>query len=162
MANPHSLEAGQYLTGMKRIEVPARRRPFSTKRMVRVVGATGNNLKSVTAEIPVGTFTCITGVSGGGKSTFYRRDPLQGGRPAATGTTPPSVTTRPCASASAAWKASTRRFIDIDQSPIGRTPRSNPATSTPSAFTSIRDWFAALPEAKAAWLPGLAASAFQR
>src|SRR5262249_25590392 len=69
MANPQSL-TGQYLSGAREIELPDERRPISKKKMLRVIGATGNNLKSVTGEIPVGTFTCITGVSGGGKSTF--------------------------------------------------------------------------------------------
>ncbi len=142
MANPHSL-TGQYLTGARRIEIPARRRPFSTKRLLRVVGASGNNLKGVTGEIPVGTFTCITGVSGGGKSTF-------------TIETLYKAAARRLNNASDAPAAHERidglenfdKVIDIDQSPIGRTPRSNPATYT-GAFTSIRDWFAGLPEAKA-------------
>ena len=138
MANPRSL-TGQYLTGMRSIEIPARRRPFSTKRLLRVVGATGNNLKSVTGEIPVGTFTCITGVSGGGKSTF-------------TIETLYKAAARRLNNASDAPAAHERidglehfdKVIDIDQSPIGRTPRSNPATYT-GAFTAIRDWFAGLP-----------------
>ena len=142
MANPRSL-TGQYLTGARRIEIPARRRPFSTKRVLRVVGASGNNLKGVTGEIPVGTFTCITGVSGGGKSTF-------------TIETLYKAAARRLNNASDAPAAHERidglenfdKVIDIDQSPIGRTPRSNPATYT-GAFTSIRDWFAGLPEAKA-------------
>ncbi len=142
MTNPRSL-TGQYLTGMRQIAVPTRRRPFSTKRMVRVVGAVGNNLKGVTAEIPVGCFTCITGVSGGGKSTF-------------TVETLYKAAARRLNNASDAPAAHERieglenfdKVIDIDQSPIGRTPRSNPATYT-GAFSSIRDWFAGLPEAKA-------------
>jgi excinuclease ABC subunit A len=142
MANAHSL-TGQYLTGTRRIEIPAKRRPHSTKRMLRVVGATGNNLKSVTAEIPVGTFTCITGVSGGGKSTF-------------TVETLYKAAARRLNNASDVAAPHERieglenfdKVIDIDQSPIGRTPRSNPATYT-GAFTAIRDWFAGLPEAKA-------------
>ncbi len=142
MRNPRSL-TGQYLTGMKRIEIPEQRRPFSKKKMLRVVGATGNNLKSVTGEIPVGTFTCITGVSGGGKSTF-------------TVETLYKAAARRLNNASDAPAPYERieglenfdKVIDIDQSPIGRTPRSNPATYT-GAFTSIRDWFAGLPEAKA-------------
>jgi excinuclease ABC subunit A len=142
MANPQSL-TGQYLTGMRRIEIPAKRRPFSTKRVLRVVGASGNNLKGATAEIPVGTFTCITGVSGGGKSTF-------------TIETLYKAAARRLNNASDAPAPHERidglenfdKVIDIDQSPIGRTPRSNPATYT-GAFTLIRDWFAGLPEAKA-------------
>jgi len=142
MANPKSL-TGQYLTGARSIEVPAKRRPFSAKRMVRVFGASGNNLKNVSAEIPVGTFTCVTGVSGGGKSTF-------------TIETLYKAAARRLNHASDAPAPHDRieglenfdKVIDIDQSPIGRTPRSNPATYT-GAFTSIRDWFAGLPEAKA-------------
>ncbi|MHB8528736.1 MAG: excinuclease ABC subunit UvrA [Caulobacteraceae bacterium] len=142
MASAESL-TGQYLTGARQIALPAARRPISTRRMVRVVGATGNNLKSVTAEIPVGTFTCVTGVSGGGKSTF-------------TIETLYKAAARRLVNASDAPAPHDRieglenfdKVIDIDQSPIGRTPRSNPATYT-GAFTAIRDWFAGLPEAKA-------------
>ena len=142
MANPKSL-TGQYLTGAREIEVPEQRRPFSKKKMLRVVGATGNNLKGVTAEIPVGTFTCITGVSGGGKSTF-------------TIETLHKAAARRLNNASDAPAPHERieglehfdKVIDIDQSPIGRTPRSNPATYT-GAFGPIRDWFAGLPESKA-------------
>jgi excinuclease ABC subunit A len=142
MANPASL-TGQYLTGEREIETPKNRRPFVAARTVRVTGATGNNLKSVTVEIPVGAFTCITGVSGGGKSTF-------------TVETLYKAAARRLNNASDAPAPYERieglenfdKVIDIDQSPIGRTPRSNPATYT-GAFTTIRDWFAALPEAKA-------------
>jgi excinuclease ABC subunit A len=142
MANPRSL-TGQYLSGAREIAVPDDRRPISTKRVLRVVGATGNNLKSVTAEIPVGTFTCITGVSGGGKSTF-------------TIETLYKAAARRLHNASDAPAPHERieglehfdKVIDIDQSPIGRTPRSNPATYT-GAFQPIRDWFAGLPESKA-------------
>lgn len=142
MANPKSL-TGQYLSGAKEIAVPDDRRPISKKKVIRVVGATGNNLKNVTAEIPVGTFTCITGVSGGGKSTF-------------TIETLYKAAARRLHNASDAPSPHERieglehfdKVIDIDQSPIGRTPRSNPATYT-GAFQPIRDWFAGLPEAKA-------------
>jgi excinuclease ABC subunit A len=142
MASPASL-TGQYLTGEREIETPKKRRPFVAARTVRVTGATGNNLKSVTVEIPVGAFTCITGVSGGGKSTF-------------TVETLYKAAARRLNNASDAPAPYERieglenfdKVIDIDQSPIGRTPRSNPATYT-GAFTAIRDWFAALPEAKA-------------
>ncbi len=141
LTNPASL-TGQYLSGAKEITVPANRRKFNKKRSLTVKGATGNNLKSVNAEIPLGVLTCITGVSGGGKSTLILET---------------------------LWKALSRRLhksreipaphlqiegielldkvVDIDQSPIGRTPRSNPATYT-GAFTPIREWFAGLPEAK--------------
>ena len=142
MANPNSI-TGQYLTGAREIEVPEQRRPISKKKMLRVIGATGNNLKNVTAEIPVGTFTCITGVSGGGKSTF-------------TIETLYKAAARRLNNASDAPAPHERiegleqfdKVIDIDQSPIGRTPRSNPATYT-GAFGPIRDWFAGLPESKA-------------
>jgi excinuclease ABC subunit A len=142
MANPNSI-TGQYLVGTREIAVPEDRRPISKKKMIRVVGATGNNLKNVTAEIPVGTFTCITGVSGGGKSTF-------------TIETLYKAAARRLHNASDAPAPHDRieglenfdKVIDIDQSPIGRTPRSNPATYT-GAFQPIRDWFAGLPEAKA-------------
>ncbi len=141
MADPASL-TGQYLTGQREIAVPLDRRPI-TKRKVRVIGATGNNLKGVTGEIPLGTFTCITGVSGGGKSTF-------------TIETLYKAAARRLHNASDAPAPHERiegleqfdKVIDIDQSPIGRTPRSNPATYT-GAFQPIRDWFAGLPEAKA-------------
>ena len=141
-AHPDSL-TGAYLSGRRRIPVPAERRPVDRKRQVSVINATGNNLKGISASFPLGTFTCITGVSGGGKSTLVI-DTL--------------------------YKALSRRLmgsgqvpapheridglelldkiIDIDQSPIGRTPRSNPATYT-DLFAPIRDWFAELPESKA-------------
>jgi excinuclease ABC subunit A len=141
MASPNSL-TGQYLTGEREIPLPEDRRPVGTRRL-RVTGARGNNLKSVTAEIPVGTFTCVTGVSGGGKSTF-------------TIETLYKAAARRLNNASDAPAPHDRieglehfdKVVDIDQSPIGRTPRSNPATYT-GAFQPIRDWFAALPEAKA-------------
>jgi excinuclease ABC subunit A len=141
-ANPKSL-TGDYLSGRRRIDIPLLRRPAQADRVVRVVGARGNNLKHLTAEFPLGTFTCVTGVSGGGKSTLVV-DTL--------------------------YKAAARRLmgsgevpaphdrienlelldkiIDIDQSPIGRTPRSNPATYT-DLFAPIRDWFAELPDSRA-------------
>ena len=140
-ANPASV-TGAYLSGRAFIAVPKRRK-ISKQRALRVLGARGHNLKDVTATIPLGTFTCVTGVSGGGKSTLIV-DTL--------------------------YKAASRRLmgsgevpaphdkiegleyldkiIDIDQSPIGRTPRSNPATYT-DLFAPIRDWFAELPESRA-------------
>ena len=148
MQNPASI-TGQYLTGMRQVPVPAKRRKGKKGQVLRLSGATGNNLKNVSVDIPLGTFACVTGVSGGGKSTLII-DTL--------------------------YKALARRLhnarehaaphdridgielidkvIDIDQSPIGRTPRSNPATYT-GAFTPIRDWFAGLPEAKSrGYAPG--------
>ena len=148
MQNPASI-TGQYLTGKRQVPVPAKRRKGKKGQVLRLTGATGNNLKNVSVDIPLGTFACVTGVSGGGKSTLII-DTL--------------------------YKALARRLhnarehaaphdriegielidkvIDIDQSPIGRTPRSNPATYT-GAFTPIRDWFAGLPEAKSrGYAPG--------
>ncbi|HEX4181882.1 MAG TPA: excinuclease ABC subunit UvrA [Caulobacteraceae bacterium] len=142
MAEPRSL-TGQYLLGEREIPVPEQRRPISKTKRLKVIGASGNNLKHVTGEIPVGVFTCITGVSGGGKSTF-------------TVETLYKAAARRLNNASDAPAPYERiegleyfdKVIDIDQSPIGRTPRSNPATYT-GAFQPIRDWFAQLPEAKA-------------
>ncbi len=134
---------GDYLSGRKKIAVPARRRPIDPKRMLKVVGATGNNLKSVNAAFPLGTFTCVTGVSGGGKSTLVV-DTLY------------KATSRKLMGSGEVPAPHTRidgldlldKIIDIDQSPIGRTPRSNPATYT-DLFAPIRDWFAELPDSRA-------------
>ena len=142
MAAPRSL-TGQYLIGAREIPLPEQRRRVPDTKRLRVIGARGNNLKSVTGDIPVGVFTCITGVSGGGKSTF-------------TVETLYKAAARRLNNASDAPAPYDRiegleffdKVIDIDQSPIGRTPRSNPATYT-GAFQPIRDWFAGLPEAKA-------------
>ena len=148
MATPASL-TGQYLSGSLRIDVPKTRRKAKKDRFIRVENATGNNLQDVTVKFPLGILTCVTGVSGGGKSTLVLET---------------------------LWKSLARRLhkarempaphkaiygiefldkvVDIDQSPIGRTPRSNPATYT-GAFTPIREWFAGLPEAKArGYAPG--------
>ena len=141
MDNPASL-TGQYLTGARRIDVPRQRRPISSKRRLRVIGARGNNLKSVSADIPVGTFTCITGVSGGGKSTFTIETLYK-----AAARRLNNASDAPAPHERIEGLENFDKVIDIDQSPIGRTPRSNPATYT-GAFTGIRDWFAGLPEAK--------------
>jgi excinuclease ABC subunit A len=133
---------GKYLSGELTVPIPERRPP-SKSRMLKIVGARGNNLKNITAEIPLGLFTCVTGVSGGGKSTLLV-DTLY------------KALARRLNNASEAPAPYDRiegvehldKIIDIDQSPIGRTPRSNPATYT-GAFTPIREWFAALPESKA-------------
>ncbi|HEX4893360.1 MAG TPA: excinuclease ABC subunit UvrA, partial [Hyphomicrobiaceae bacterium] len=142
MANPASL-TGEYLTGARQIPLPKQRRKPTPGRALIVKGARENNLKNVTAEIPLGVFTCVTGVSGGGKSTFlidtvYKAvaRKLSGAREA------------PGAHDRIDGLEHLDKVIDIDQSPIGRTPRSNPATYT-GAFTPIRDWFAGLPESKA-------------
>ncbi len=134
---------GDYLSGRMRIEVPAKRRFVDPKRMLTVVGATGHNLRNVTAAFPLGVFTCITGVSGGGKSTLV------------VDTLYKAVSRRlmgsgevPSAHVRIDGLDQLDKIIDIDQSPIGRTPRSNPATYT-DLFAPIRDWFAELPESKA-------------
>jgi excinuclease ABC subunit A len=140
-ANTASLTA-DYMTGRRRVPLPEKRRQIDARRMLRVVGATANNLKDVTASFPLGTLTCVTGVSGSGKSTLvidtlYRAVArrLMGTREA------------PAAHDRIEGIELIDKVIDIDQSPIGRTPRSNPATYT-GAFAPIRDWFAELPEAR--------------
>lgn len=141
VANPKSL-TGQYLSGIEEIAIPDKRRKIQKTKIIKVKGASGNNLKNVSADFPLGVLTCVTGVSGGGKSTLVLET---------------------------LWKTMARRLhnarevpaplekieglhqvdkvVDIDQSPIGRTPRSNPATYT-GAFTPIREWFAGLPESR--------------
>jgi excinuclease ABC subunit A len=133
---------GQYLTGERVIDI-RERRPVNSYRTLRLVGARGNNLKRVTAEIPLGLFTCVTGVSGGGKSTLLI-DTLY--RAVARKLNGASVAPAPHDTIEGLEHLD--KVIDIDQSPIGRTPRSNPATYT-GAFTPIREWFAGLPEARA-------------
>ena len=141
MKNPKSL-TGKYLTGEMSVAIPERKPP-NHRRTIKVINARGNNLKNVSAEIPLGLFTCVTGVSGGGKSTLLI-DTLY------------KAIARKLNNASEGAAPHDRieglehidKIIDIDQSPIGRTPRSNPATYT-GAFTPIREWFAGLPEAKA-------------
>jgi len=133
---------GQYLTGKRSIEVPAERRKGNGKKIV-VEGATGNNLKNVTATFPLGTFTCVTGVSGGGKSTLTIETLFKTASMRLNG-----ARQVPAPSESIKGLEYLDKVIDINQSAIGRTPRSNPATYT-GAFTPIREWFAGLPEAKA-------------
>jgi len=142
MANPKSL-TGQYLSGAMGIAVPAERRKGKKGKRIKVVGARGNNLKNVTAEIPLGTFTAVTGVSGGGKSTFLIETLFKAASRRIMGSRE-----HPAEHDRIEGLEFLDKVIDIDQSPIGRTPRSNPATYT-GAFTPIRDWFAGLPEAKA-------------
>jgi excinuclease ABC subunit A len=133
---------GKYLSGELVVPIPERR-PRNPSRTLKIIGARGNNLKNITAEIPLGLFTCVTGVSGGGKSTLLV-DTLY------------KALARRLNNASEAPAPYDRiegvehldKIIDIDQSPIGRTPRSNPATYT-GAFTPIREWFAGLPESRA-------------
>jgi excinuclease ABC subunit A len=140
MDNPNSL-TGQYLTGARQIPVPETPRPAHPKRMLSIIGASANNLKNVDAHIPLGTFTCITGVSGGGKSTLIIETLYKAAARKLNGA-------RELAGAHKRIDGLELldKVIDIDQSPIGRTPRSNPATYT-GAFSPIRDWFAGLPEA---------------
>ena len=142
MANPASI-TGQYLTGMRQIEVPRQRRKGRKKQSLRIVGARANNLRNVDAEIPLGTFTCVTGVSGGGKSTLIIETLFQALTKKLNGTR-----VHPGAHERIDGIQFLDKVVDIDQSPIGRTPRSNPATYT-GAFTPIRDWFTGLPESKA-------------
>ncbi|MDB3962992.1 excinuclease ABC subunit UvrA [Paracoccaceae bacterium] len=139
-ADPNSL-TGQYLQGIKEIAVPAVRRSGNGK-MLSVVKATGNNLKSVTADFPLGKLICVTGVSGGGKSTLTIETLFKTASMRLNGA---KQTPAPCETIKGLEFLD--KVIDIDQRPIGRTPRSNPATYT-GAFTPIRDWFAGLPEAK--------------
>jgi excinuclease ABC subunit A len=141
MASPASL-TGQYLTGARVIPIPERQ-PINTRRVLRVIGARGNNLKDITAEIPLGLFTCITGVSGGGKSTLLVDTLYKAVARRLNG-----AIEAPAPLDRIEGLEHLDKVIDIDQSPIGRTPRSNPATYT-GAFTPIREWFAGLPEAKA-------------
>ena len=139
-ADPNSL-TGQYLQGIKEIAVPAVRRSGNGK-MLTVVKATGNNLESVTADFPLGKLICVTGVSGGGKSTLTIETLFKTASMRLNGA---KQTPAPCETIKGLEFLD--KVIDIDQRPIGRTPRSNPATYT-GAFTPIRDWFAGLPEAK--------------
>ncbi|MCA1284557.1 excinuclease ABC subunit UvrA [Salipiger bermudensis] len=140
-ADPGSL-TGQYLAGTREIAVPKTRRKGNKKKL-KVVKATGNNLKEVTAEFPLGKFVCVTGVSGGGKSTLTIETLYKNAAMKLNGA---RETPAPCETIKGFEHLD--KVIDIDQRPIGRTPRSNPATYT-GAFTPIRDWFAGLPEAKA-------------
>ena len=138
---PQSLTA-QYLNGVKEISVPKTRRKGNGK-FIELKGARTNNLKNVDLKIPLGTFTCITGVSGGGKSSLILETLFKALDKELNGSRTPAGKY-----SSISGVEHIDKIIDIDQSPIGRTPRSNPATYT-GLFTNIRDWFAGLPEAKA-------------
>jgi excinuclease ABC subunit A len=140
-ANPKSI-TGDYLSGRRAIPIPNPRRPVQKNRNVKIIGATGHNLKNVSASFPLGVFTCITGVSGGGKSTLV------------IDTLYKAISRRlmgsgevPSAFEKLEGLEQLDKIIDIDQSPIGRTPRSNPATYT-DLFAPIRDWFSEMPEAR--------------
>jgi len=139
---PESL-TGQYLSGKRRIEVPKQRRITDPERVLRIIGASGNNLKGVDAEIPAGLLTCVTGVSGSGKSTLindtlYRQTAVELN----------GANEKPAPFKAIEGLDLFDKVVEIDQSPIGRTPRSNPATYT-GLFTPLRDLFAQIPEARA-------------
>jgi excinuclease ABC subunit A len=134
---------GDYLTGRREIAIPEKRRWLNKKRVIGVRGARGNNLQNVDADIPLGTFTCVTGVSGGGKSTLVVETLYK-----AVARQWHGAGDAPAEHDKIEGLEHIDKIIDIDQSPIGRTPRSNPATYT-GAFTPIRDWYAGLPESKA-------------
>jgi excinuclease ABC subunit A len=134
---------GAYLTGAREIAVPEKRRWVNKKRQLSIKGARGNNLQNIDADIPLGAFTCVTGVSGGGKSTLIVETLYK-----AVARQWHGAGDAPAEHDAILGLEHIDKIIDIDQSPIGRTPRSNPATYT-GAFTPIRDWFAALPESKA-------------
>jgi excinuclease ABC subunit A len=140
--DPNSI-TGQYLCGKKSIEVPTKRRSWSEKHAIRVKNAHENNLRNVDATFPLGVFTCVTGVSGGGKSSLVIHTLYKAVTKKLNGT---KVT--PGAHDALTGLETVDKIIEIDQSPIGRTPRSNPATYT-GAFGPIRDWFTNLPDAKA-------------
>src|SRR5690242_15493296 len=148
MANPDSI-TGQYLTGQRQIPVPSFRRIGHPGQILRILDATGNNLKGITAEIPLGTFCCVTGVSGGGKSTLIVETLYK-----ALAKRLNNAREQAAPHAGLEGVEFLDKIVDIDQSPIGRTPRSNPGTYT-GCFTPIRDWYAGLPEAKSrGYLPG--------
>jgi len=134
---------GDYLSGRRDVPVPTERRPYVKKNTIKIVGAEANNLQKVTAEVPIGLLTCVTGVSGGGKSTLVIETLYK-----AAARRLYNSKDAPGAHKRIDGLEEFDKVIDIDQSPIGRTPRSNPATYT-GAFTPIRDWFAGLPESKA-------------
>jgi excinuclease ABC subunit A len=132
---------GKYLSGELVVPIPERR-PRNPSRTLKIIGARGNNLKNITAEIPLGLFTCVTGVSGGGKSTLLVDTLYKALARLNNASEAPAPYDR------IEGVEHLDKIIDIDQSPIGRTPRSNPATYT-GAFTPIREWFAGLPESRA-------------
>ncbi|MDQ5908608.1 MAG: excinuclease subunit [Pseudomonadota bacterium] len=146
MAHPDSL-TGAYLSGQRRIAVPEQRTPPDVQKVLRIVGASGNNLKNLNVDIPLGLLTCITGVSGSGKSTLIN-DTLY--RYAARDLNNANESPAPCQDLTGLDQLD--KVVNIDQSPIGRTPRSNPATYT-GLFTPIRELFAGVPESRARGYP---------
>lgn len=142
ISNPNSL-TGQYLSGVKKIELPNARVKADPKKQVELIGATGNNLKNVTLKLPVGLFTCVTGVSGSGKSTLINDTFFKIAHTQLNGAT----TSEPAPYKKIKGIEHFDKVIDIDQSPIGRTPRSNPATYT-GIFTPIRELFSGTPESR--------------
>ncbi|MEI9600372.1 excinuclease ABC subunit UvrA [Moellerella wisconsensis] len=142
IGNPESL-TGKFLSGERRIDIPQQRVIADTSKMLTVIGATGNNLKDVTIKLPVGLFTCITGVSGSGKSTLINDTVFPIAQRQLNGAT----TITPAPYRDVEGLENFDKVIDIDQSPIGRTPRSNPATYT-GVFTPIRELFAGVPESR--------------
>ncbi|EPZ0877844.1 excinuclease ABC subunit UvrA [Pseudomonas aeruginosa] len=142
MNHPDSL-TGKYLSGRKKIAVPAKRTPRDKKKLLKLKGARGNNLQNVNLEVPVGLFTCITGVSGSGKSTLINNTLFPITATALNGAT--TLEVAPYDSFDGLQHLD--KVVDIDQSPIGRTPRSNPATYT-GLFTPIRELFSGVPEAR--------------
>ncbi|HAG3497446.1 TPA: excinuclease ABC subunit UvrA [Salmonella enterica subsp. enterica serovar Typhimurium] len=149
MAVPESL-TGQYMSGKRKIEVPKQRVPANPEKVLKLTGARGNNLKDVTLTLPVGLFTCITGVSGSGKSTLIN-DTLF---PIAQRQLNGATIAEPAPYRDIQGLEHFDKVIDIDQSPIGRTPRSNPATYT-GVFTPVRELFAGVPESRSrGYTPG--------
>ncbi|WP_300176732.1 excinuclease ABC subunit UvrA [uncultured Aliivibrio sp.] len=142
ISNPNSL-TGQYLSGVKKISLPNERVKADPKKQVELIGATGNNLKNVTLKLPVGLFTCVTGVSGSGKSTLINDTFFKIAHTQLNGAT----TSEPAPYKKIKGIEHFDKVIDIDQSPIGRTPRSNPATYT-GIFTPIRELFSGTPESR--------------
>jgi len=142
LASKRSL-TGQYLSGKRRIEIPKKRHKPDAERMLRIVGASGNNLKNVDLDIPVGLFTCVTGVSGSGKSTLINDTLFRHAAAELNG-----ANEKPAPFKAIEGLEQFDKIVDIDQSPIGRTPRSNPATYT-GLFTPLRELYAQVPESRA-------------